>query len=96
MIHTNKVLVFDLDDTLYNELDFVNLGFVNVSKFLSKKYNINQNEIYNYIFKSFIRYGRDKTFDRTLSYYNIYTKISIKYLLLIILVHQTYYYLLFH
>ncbi len=78
MIHTNKVLVFDLDDTLYNELDFVNLGFVNVSKFLSKKYNINQSEIYNYMLKFFIKYGRDKIFDRTLSYYNIYTKILLR------------------
>lgn len=35
-----KLIVFDIDDTLYNELDYVKSGYKVVSEFLIKKYNI--------------------------------------------------------
>lgn len=41
-----KAIVFDLDDTLYDEIDYVKSGYYEVSKFIEKKYNIkNTNEI---------------------------------------------------
>lgn len=36
----NKVIVFDLDDTLYKEIDFLKSGYMYISKFLSEKYGI--------------------------------------------------------
>lgn len=35
-----KAFVFDLDDTLYNEIDYVKSGFFEVSKYLEKNYGI--------------------------------------------------------
>ena len=35
-----KIIIFDLDDTLYPEIEFVMSGFRAVSRYISKKYNI--------------------------------------------------------
>ena len=35
----NKLIVFDIDDTLYNEIDYVKSGYKEVSKYIEKKYN---------------------------------------------------------
>lgn len=36
----NKIIVFDIDDTLYNEIDYVKSGFKEVEKFIEEKYKI--------------------------------------------------------
>ena len=41
-----KVVVFDLDDTLYKEIEFVKNGFNSVSDYLSKKFKLNKKKIY--------------------------------------------------
>ena len=40
------IAVFDLDDTLYNEISFVKSGFNEVSKLLSKETKLNKNSIH--------------------------------------------------
>ena len=44
----NKLIVFDIDDTLYNEIDYVESGYKVVSKYIEKKYN--KKNIYNKLF----------------------------------------------
>ena len=39
------ILVFDLDDTLYDEIAFVYSGFSAVSKYLSLQFNLNEKKI---------------------------------------------------
>ena len=39
------ILVFDLDDTLYDEITFVYSGFSAVSKYLSLQFNLNEKKI---------------------------------------------------
>ncbi|MBN1408080.1 MAG: HAD family hydrolase [Calditrichaceae bacterium] len=36
-----KLVVFDMDDTLYNEIDYIISGFKRIAKFLNTKYDIN-------------------------------------------------------
>lgn len=58
-----KYLIFDLDDTLYNERDFVYAGFTNVAIFLGKKHQRSSDEILAVILNIFHEKGRGKIFD---------------------------------
>ncbi len=54
------IVVFDLDDTLYDEIDFVKSGFSEVSKFLSFQ---NHLEIFEELINEFEINGSGKIFD---------------------------------
>lgn len=42
-----KVVVFDLDDTLYKEIDFLKSGYRQVAELVEKRYALSENEIYH-------------------------------------------------
>lgn len=67
------VIVFDLDDTLYNELDFVQSGFREVSSLLAKEFKISKQDSYKSMLKK-LEKGRGKIFNDVLKEYNIYSK----------------------
>lgn len=73
-----KVIVFDLDDTLYDEINFVKSGFKEVSKYFLYKYNLDYESFYNFAFYNLKKYGRGKVFDEVLKHFHIYTKTNIK------------------
>ncbi|KHD38334.1 hydrolase [Clostridium acetobutylicum] len=58
-----KAVVFDLDDTLYNEMDFVKEGFRCVSTYLSNKYNMDKDKLLNEILDILKAHGRGKIFN---------------------------------
>ncbi|HHV27336.1 MAG TPA: HAD-IA family hydrolase [Tissierellia bacterium] len=58
-----KVVLFDLDDTLYNEREFVYCGFKEVSKYLSDKYQVSCESLYSCILNIFKIKGRGKIFN---------------------------------
>ena len=59
------VVVFDLDDTLYNEIEFVKSGLKEISRFL-------QNESYfEYMMQVFFQEGSGKILNRLIEEYNI-------------------------
>ena len=43
----NKVVVFDLDDTLYKEIDFLNSAFNEIALIISRDLQINPNDIFS-------------------------------------------------
>lgn len=59
-----KAIIFDLDDTLYNEKDFVYGGFKEVALYLGNKYKINSYKIYNHMIEILRSEGRGKIFNR--------------------------------
>jgi putative hydrolase of the HAD superfamily len=61
-----KSVVFDLDETLYEEKEFVMSGFKAVSKYLSSKYGLNPAEIFETLMSDFERGIRKKNFDALL------------------------------
>jgi putative hydrolase of the HAD superfamily len=69
-------LVFDLDDTLYNEVDFVLGGFRAVSKYLAKSYKVSEKSSYLFMKSRIDRRG--DIFDELLKKYNIYTSREVK------------------
>jgi len=68
------IIVFDLDDTLYNEITFVKSGFQAVAEYISNHYEINVNLFYQSLLDNLERFGRGVVFDTTLKEFNIFSK----------------------
>lgn len=66
-----KLVAFDLDDTLYNEKDFVFGAFKEVSEYLSDKYNLNSQDVYSDMINILKSHGRGKIFNIICDNYNI-------------------------
>ena len=69
-----KVIIFDLDDTLYKENDFVKSGFKSVSEYVNDNFGISNKKFYGLLVKTLKEKGRGKIFDIALKKYNIFNK----------------------
>lgn len=80
------ILVFDLDDTLYNEETYVLSGFKAVSNFLTTTYKLSDtsNDMFNYMKEN----GRGKVFDYILHKHDLYTKTLIRKCISIYRLHR--------
>ena len=58
-----KLIMFDLDNTLYKEREYVLSGFREVAKYLENKHEINFFETYSILTESLIANGRGNNFD---------------------------------
>ncbi|HEX2953991.1 MAG TPA: HAD family hydrolase, partial [Bacillota bacterium] len=67
------VLVFDLDDTLYEELTFVKSGFRAVAGFLQERYGIPAQPSLELMLQK-LEGGRGRIFDDLLLHHGIYRK----------------------
>lgn len=65
-----KLVIFDLDDTLYNERDFVTGGFAEVCKYLSLKYSEDYNLLLKGTEKILDNEGRGRVFNLLCQNYN--------------------------
>ncbi|MEY2702377.1 MAG: hypothetical protein RLY43_1010, partial [Bacteroidota bacterium] len=67
----NKVVIFDLDDTLYNEIDFLISAYNEISQFLSNVRGVDKskNEIFDYMFSVYLR--KKNPFEQVISFLNI-------------------------
>lgn len=68
------VIVFDLDDTLYDELTFVRSGFRAVAAWLEKQNGIPAGQSYAEMLEALERDGRGKVFDSVLRRHGCYSK----------------------
>ena len=59
------VIVFDLDDTLYDEIDFVKSGFKEVAKFLG------DNKYFDFMWEEFLKSGSGKIFDKLINEFKL-------------------------
>ena len=59
------VIVFDLDDTLYDEVDFVRSGFREVSDYVGNK------KYFDFMWKEFLKNGSGKIFDKLIEKFNL-------------------------
>ena len=74
------VVVFDLDDTLYDEIDFVKSGFFEISRFLGDK------EYFDFMWDEFCQNGSGKIFDKLIE--NFQLNISLQKLIEIYRFHK--------
>tara|TARA_B110000971_G_C19956286_1_gene475794 strand:+ start:136 stop:813 length:678 start_codon:yes stop_codon:yes gene_type:complete len=83
------IIVFDLDDTLYEEITYVKSGFKAVADYLSKNYKIEGSEkIYTELVQVLEKQGRGKVFDAVLTKYHLSNKKIIRKCLSVYRVHH--------
>lgn len=66
-----KALIFDLDDTLYPEKEFVTSGFQAVAKYLTEKFKLDSSEVFDILKKGFDEGLRGKNFNSLLERLNL-------------------------
>ena len=83
-----KAVLFDLDDTLYSEIDFVKSGFRVVAKHLNQRYTFDEYDIYNKAIEILTEDGRGKVFDTLMKNLNLYTQERIRLLVYLYRAHH--------
>lgn len=73
-----KVIVFDLDDTLYDEYTYVKSGFLQVAAFLSMENHLNADEVFDWMWGRLQSHGRGAIFDDVLKEFDCYSKKRVK------------------
>ncbi|OHB61630.1 MAG: hypothetical protein A2167_01560 [Planctomycetes bacterium RBG_13_46_10] len=68
-----KTVVFDLDDTLYDEIDYCRSGFASVAEFLANLLKLPAHKTFNTLWRQFQAGNRRKTFNAALD------ELSIRY-----------------
>lgn len=63
-----KVVVFDLDDTLYEELTFVRGGFRAVARALSTRFGTPEQELFDRMWNVLMEQGRGRVFDEVVAH----------------------------
>jgi len=66
-----RALVFDLDDTLYKEADFVHGAFMEVAEYLSEKHCIDKDELCEVMLKLLNEKGRGRIFNDICGLYRL-------------------------
>ena len=69
-----KIALFDLDNTLYPEMDFVKSGFNAVASYLHSTYNLEIDDMVSQMLKILEKDGRGKIFDTLLKRLGLYTE----------------------
>lgn len=67
-----RVLVFDLDDTLYDELSYVDSGFRAVARFLADEFQVDYSAVYQVMKRELVN-GRGRIFDVALAAFGLYS-----------------------
>ncbi len=73
-INQNKIkdaIIFDLDDTLFEEKDFVISGFSAVAADIAKAATSKKQIVFNYLLKQFYKKGRGKIFNAALQHFGL-------------------------
>ena len=83
-----KVVVFDLDDTLYEEFTYVRSGFRAVAEFLSVQYGANADELSELMWSTMLSIGRGKVFNVALESIQQATQANVKRCVTLYRLHQ--------
>jgi putative hydrolase of the HAD superfamily len=71
------IIVFDLDDTLYEEISYVKSGFRAVADYFEQRCSIPAEESFSFMLER-LKGGRGKIFDDLLFFYNIFSRERVK------------------
>lgn len=73
-----RAVIFDLDDTLYDERQFVRGGLKSVAKYISRMYKVCEKKTYNMLLGLLRKHGRGRIFDLVLELLGVaYTRKTI-------------------
>lgn len=82
-----SIIVFDLDDTLYDELSYARSGLLEVSKYMNKQWGTPQEESYAHLLV-FLREDRNNILEKILRTYGIFNKKNLRSCISIYRTHQ--------
>jgi len=82
------ILVFDLDDTLFDERQFVLSGFKEVAKYLNENYSLSYMDSLEFMTKELDNNGRGKIFDSILKHNKIYNKLILRKIVSVFRLHK--------
>ena len=82
------ILIFDLDDTLYTEKEFVKSGFKAVSSYLHLNFKLNKKKIFLQLLKNLKKNGRGKIFDSLCFQLKLKKKFLVKKLIQVYRTHD--------
>lgn len=68
-----KAILFDLDNTLYQEIDFVKSGFRKVAQYIASRYNFKAETIFRKMLDIMEQNGRGRIFDILLQELNVFS-----------------------
>jgi putative hydrolase of the HAD superfamily len=83
-----KAVVFDLDDTLYDELTYVRSGFGAVASYLAARYEADASFFMNIMWNTMLDNGRGKVFDTALESIQQRTRTNVNNCITIYRLHQ--------
>lgn len=83
-----KVVVFDLDDTLYEELTYVKSGFHAVAKYLSEELKLSSDMLFAWMCQRLQTHGRGTVFNDVLHEFGGYSKARVKKSLSVYRLHK--------
>ena len=83
-----KAVLFDLDNTLYPEFNFVKSGFKTVADYLGSTYNLDADSLFRQMLDILQREGRGKVFDSLLYDLDLYTQEKVKLLVYLYRTHR--------
>ena len=81
-------VLFDLDDTLYPEIEFVKSGFRAAARYLSLRYHFSEDSLVKQMLDILRRDGRGKIFDTLLRYLGLYTEEKVRLLVYLYRSHR--------
>lgn len=79
-----KLVIFDLDDTLYPEREYLFSAYESIAKLVADRSGSNEWVYSEYLKKSFINGGRGNLFDSFINEFNLSNLVSIQEMLLIL------------
>lgn len=82
------IIVFDLDDTLYDEFSFVKSGFLKVAEYVNTTYGIDAGLALDTMHHELETHGRGKVFDALLEKFNVYSKPAVAQCLSVYRLHH--------
>jgi putative hydrolase of the HAD superfamily len=83
-----KAVLFDLDNTLYPEIEFVKSGFRAVARYLSSRYHFHEDFLLTHMLSVLQKDGRGKVFDSLLHELGIYQEERVKLLVYLYRSHK--------
>lgn len=81
-----EYFLFDLDDTLYPEIEYLKGAYTSIASFLSNETNIEQKKIFDFLITGFMERGRELLFDKMFQHFEI----ELKYMSNILNIMRTY------
>jgi HAD superfamily hydrolase (TIGR01549 family) len=64
-----NVILFDLDDTLYPEMDYLKPAFAAIGHFFEKKHALNAQQVEDFLTTTFTKYGRQNLFNQCFNHF---------------------------